>query len=106
MQEYMGGAAINVSDPVVSYRETVTARSDHTVMAKSPNKHNRMYIEVRPLEEGLPEKIDEGDITSGQDVKERGKVLTDEFGWDKDLTKKIWCFGPDTMGPNMLLDAT
>ena len=36
----------------------------------------------------------------------RGKKLTDEFGWDKDLTKKIWCFGPDTMGPNMLLDAT
>ena len=39
----MGGAAINVSDPVVSYRETVTSRSSHTVMAKSPNKHNRIY---------------------------------------------------------------
>ena len=46
----MGGAAINVSDPVVSYRETVTSRSDHTVMAKSPNKHNRIYMEARPLE--------------------------------------------------------
>lgn len=61
-QEYMGGAAINVSDPVVSYRECVTDRSDHTVMAKSPNKHNRIYLEGRPLEEGLAEKIDEGDI--------------------------------------------
>jgi elongation factor 2 len=58
----MGGAAINVSDPVVSYRETVTSRSSHTVMAKSPNKHNRIYMEARPLEEGLAEKIDEGDI--------------------------------------------
>lgn len=60
--EYMGGAAINVSDPVVSYRECVTERSDHTVMAKSPNKHNRIYLEGRPLEDGLAEKIDEGDI--------------------------------------------
>lgn len=41
-----------------------------------------------------------------EDVKIRGKKLVDDFGWDKDLTKKIWCFGPDTMGPNMLLDAT
>jgi elongation factor 2 len=106
MQEYMGGAQINISDPVVSYRETVTARSDHTCMAKSPNKHNRMYMEARPLEEGLPEAIDEGDIGAQDDVKVRGKVLVDKFGWDKELTKKIWCFGPDTMGPNMLLDAT
>ena len=30
----------------------------------------------------------------------------DDFGWDKDLTKKIWCFGPDTMGPNLMIDAT
>ena len=56
--------------------------------------------------EGLAEKIDEGEIGAQEDVKVRGKKLTDEFGWDKDLTKKIWCFGPDTMGPNMLLDAT
>jgi elongation factor 2 len=105
-QEYMGGAAINVSDPVVSYRETVTDRSDHTVMSKSPNKHNRLYLEGRPLEEGLAEKIDEGDIGPQDDIKIRGKKLVDDFGWDKDLTKKIWCFGPDTMGPNLMLDAT
>lgn len=40
------------------------------------------------------------------DIKIRGKKLVDEFGWDKDLTKKIWCFGPDTMGPNLMIDAT
>ena len=37
----MGGAEIRISDPVVSFRETVNAMSDHIVMAKSPNKHNR-----------------------------------------------------------------
>lgn len=28
----------------------------------------------------------------------------DEFGWDKETARKIWAFGPDTMGPNMLID--
>lgn len=37
----MGGAEIRISDPVVSFRETVNQMSDHIVMAKSPNKHNR-----------------------------------------------------------------
>ncbi len=30
--------------------------------------------------------------------------MCDDFGWDKELTKKIWCFGPDTNGPNLFLD--
>src|SRR3954465_11488610 len=32
---------LKVSDPVVSYRETVTTESDRTCLSKSPNKHNR-----------------------------------------------------------------
>jgi elongation factor 2 len=43
----MGGAEIRVSEPVVAFRETVSAASDHTVMSKSPNKHNRLYLQVR-----------------------------------------------------------
>jgi elongation factor 2 len=43
----MGGAEIRVSEPVVSFRETVSRASDHTVMSKSPNKHNRLYLQVR-----------------------------------------------------------
>lgn len=40
------------------------------------------------------------------DPKIRSKILSEEFGWDKDLAKKIWCFGPDTTGPNLLTDVT
>ena len=46
-EDFMGGAEIRISDPVVSFRETVTAQSDHVVMSKSPNKHNRLYLQVR-----------------------------------------------------------
>jgi len=102
--DFMGGAEIVVSDPVVSFRETVMEKSHHTVMSKSPNKHNRLYFEARPLEEGLAEAIDEGRIGPRDDPKVRSKILAEEFGWDKDLAKKIWCFGPDTTGPNMVVD--
>ena len=43
----MGGAEIRISDPVVAFRETVTQTSDHVVMSKSPNKHNRLYLQAR-----------------------------------------------------------
>lgn len=102
--EYMNGAEIIVSQPVVSFRETVSERSSHTVMTKSLNKHNRLYFQARPLELGLAEAIDEGRLSS--DPKERSKTLVEEFGWDKDTAKKLWCFGPDTTGPNVVIDVT
>ncbi|KAH9723994.1 Tr-type G domain-containing protein [Citrus sinensis] len=102
--DFMGGAEIIKSDPVVSFRETVLEKSCRTVMSKSPNKHNRLYMEARPLEEGLAEAIDDGRIGPRDDPKVRSKILSEEFGWDKDLAKKIWCFGPETIGPNMVVD--
>ncbi|KAL0407084.1 UNVERIFIED_CONTAM: Elongation factor 2 [Sesamum latifolium] len=102
--DFMGGAEIIKSDPVVSFRETVLERSSRTVMSKSPNKHNRLYMEARPLEEGLAEAIDDGRIGPRDDPKVRSKILSEEFGWDKELAKKIWCFGPETTGPNMVVD--
>mmetsp|Transcript_1738 Transcript_1738/g.6048 ORF Transcript_1738/g.6048 Transcript_1738/m.6048 type:complete len:845 (-) Transcript_1738:157-2691(-) len=106
-EDFMNGAEIRVSEPVVSFRETVTDLSDHIVMAKSPNKHNRLYFRARAMEEGLAEDIDEGRVTPRDDPKARGKFLAEKYeGWDKDMGKKIWCFGPDTTGPNIILDVT
>lgn len=63
-------------------------------------------LQARPLEDGLAEAIDEGRIGPRDDPKTRGKILSEEFGWDKDQAKKIWCFGPDTTGPNLMTDVT
>ncbi|KAL3498649.1 hypothetical protein ACH5RR_041381 [Cinchona calisaya] len=61
-------------------------------------------VEARPMEEGLAEAIDDGHIGPRDDPRNRAKILSEEFGWDKDLAKKIWCFGPETTGPNMVVD--
>jgi elongation factor 2 len=94
------------SDPVVSYRETVSAESDQMCLSKSPNKHNRLYMKAVPMPEGLPEDIDKGDVNARDEAKNRGKVLADKFGYDVNEARKIWCFGPDGTGPNIMVDVT
>merc|ERR1712106_840341 len=94
------------SDPVVSYRETVSEESDIMCLSKSPNKHNRLFMKAVPMPDGLPEDIDNGEVTSKQDFKLRGRYLADKYEYDITEARKIWCFGPDTLGPNYVIDAT
>lgn len=105
-EDFMKGTPIVKGDPVVSFRETVTEESDRMCLSKSPNKHNRLYMKAEPMGEELCLAIDKGDITSTQEPKERGRKLADEFGWDVNFARKIWCFGPDTTGPNVFVDNT
>lgn len=97
---------IKTSDPVVSYRETVTEESTIMCLSKSPNKHNRLFMKAAPMNEGLAEDIDLGTITSKDDPKVRGKLLVEKYEWDANDSRKIWCFGPETTGPNLLVDVT
>jgi len=102
----MGGAPLIVSEPVVSFRETVTTESDIMCLSKSPNKHNRLYVKAVPMQEELSSLIDGGQITQRDDPKVRARRLAEEFGWDPMEARKIWSFGPNTNGPNVLVDVT
>merc|ERR1712240_996823 len=94
------------SDPVVSYRESVSAESDQVCLSKSPNKHNRLYMVAKPMPDGLAEDIDSGEVTDKQDFKIRGRYLADKYEYNVDEARKIWCFGPEGTGPNIVIDAT
>jgi len=94
------------SDPVVSYRETVTEESGIMCLSKSPNKHNRLFMKAVPMPDGLPEDIDNGEVSNKQDFKIRGRYLADKYEYDVGEARKIWCFGPDTTGPNLMIDCT
>jgi len=54
--------------------------------------------------DALTNAIDADEITSKEDSKLRGRKLADTYGWDVTEARKIWCFGPDTTGPNVLVD--
>jgi len=94
------------TDPIVTYCETVTEESSQMCMAKSPNKHNRLYMKCLPLGDKMSDMIETGKITPRDDPKVRSKVLVEEFEWDKNDTMKIWSFGPENTGANLLVDAT
>lgn len=104
--DYCKGVEILTSDPVVSYRETVQEESSEMALAKSPNKHNRLYMKAEPLAEELVVEIEAGAIGSKSDPKERAKTYQDKYDWDPNHAKKVWCFGPDTSGANVVVDAT
>jgi elongation factor 2 len=97
---------IKQSDPVVSYRETVSEESNQMCLSKSPNKHNRLFMRAVPMPDGLAEDIDKGEVSNKQDFKIRGRYLADKYEYDITEARKIWCFGPDTNGPNILVDCT
>jgi len=106
LEEDHAGVPLNISDPVVQYRETVTEKSSITALSKSPNKHNRLYMIAEPMDEELSKTIEAGKISPRDDIKARARILADEFGWDITDARKIWAFGPDTNGANLLVDQT
>jgi elongation factor 2 len=58
------------------------------------------------MEEGLPDLIEKGEMGPKDDPKIRAKTLNEEFNWDKEEASRIWAFGPENQGPNMLVDLT
>lgn len=106
LEEEYAKCPIKKGDPVVSYKETVTEESSQVCLSKSPNKHNRIFCIAAPLGDELSDAVEADEITSKQDPKDRARKLQDDYEWDPNDAKKIWCFGPETTGANMLVDTT
>jgi elongation factor 2 len=104
-EDYMSGIPLRIGDPVVGLRETVSAEGGQC-LSKSPNKHNRLFMSAAPLTEPLAQAIDDGEIDASHEMKTRARKLADEYEWDVGDARKIWCFGPDGTGPNILVDQT
>ncbi|KAG6853417.1 hypothetical protein C0991_004585 [Blastosporella zonata] len=96
------------SDPYVTHRETIRAESRIVALAKSQNRHNRLYVSAAPLSADLIKSIEDGTITgptSRSGDPDFSRVLKEDFGWDISEARRIWAFGPEG-GPNVLVDAT
>merc|ERR1719389_1395213 len=106
LEEEYAKCPLKKGNPVVSYKETVTDESSQQCLSKSPNKHNRIFARAAPLTEDLAMDIEEEKVTPKMDVKIRKKYLQEKFEWDPNDAMKIWCFGPETTGANLLVDTT
>ena len=75
MKSFLVFYVFQKSDPVVSYRETVSEESDRMCLSKSPNKHNRLFMKAAPFPEGLAEDIDKGEVYPRQEMKARARLI-------------------------------
>ena len=94
------GVEIVTSPPIVVYRETPTGIASN-VEGKSPNRHNRFYVDLEPLPDNIVEMIKAGEISMNQPMLERRDALV-AAGFDKDEAKSV----KDIYGTNMFIDMT
>ncbi len=95
------GIEVVASKPIILYRETVSKKGK-VFEGKSPNKHNRIYLRVEPLEEEIIELIRKGELFNEMDRKQIAKILR-EHGWDADMARSVWQIDPRG---NILVDMT
>jgi elongation factor 2 len=81
------GVEITTTPPLVVYRETIVGTAG-PVEGKSPNRHNRFYVIVEPLEPEVRELIRNDEISMRMpEVERREKLMA--AGLNKDEAKKI-----------------
>ena len=100
------GIKVTVSEPIVVYRESISSdNKGRSFEGKSPNRHNRFYIETEPLPEDVVTALREGAFGDGpvrnKDAKEVGDRFA-EFGMNKDMMRKIYAIH----GTNLLVNDT
>jgi elongation factor 2 len=71
-------------------------------MSKSPNKHNKIFMRVEPLDENIVDLIRSRHIKEDMDRKEVAKILR-EKGWPADEARSVAAL--DVSG-NILIDET
>jgi elongation factor 2 len=94
------GVEIITSPPIVVYRETITGTAG-PVEGKSPNRHNRFYIELEPMDPAIVDLIKSGDVSMNMPQLERRDALV-AAGMDKDEAKSVKAME----GTNMFIDMT
>ena len=95
------GLELVTSEPLINYRETIT-QPTKPIMAKSPNRHNKIFMRVEPLEPEIAEMCRTGELGEMKDKKEMTKILRDH-GWEPDVAKKVMRF--DSRG-NIMINGT
>lgn len=94
---------VKTSDPIVIYHETVGAVSPE-VEGKSPNKHNKFYFIVEPLEDAIYQSIKAGRIHEGR-IKKKDEALwkaLEEGGMPSKTTRNVI----EVFNGNLFIDET
>jgi len=101
LRDFLGSKVdFKISEPIVEFRESITATSASTIVVKSPNKHNRLCLTAQPLDETLVSDIESGQVKRVDHVRDLIPTLVKDYGWSKQEAARIWCFE----GSNCVVD--
>ncbi|TKJ17632.1 elongation factor EF-2 [Candidatus Woesearchaeota archaeon B3_Woes] len=98
------GVEVKTSPPIVVYREAITKESPEAE-GKSPNKHNRFYIKVEPLDDSIYEAMKKGDLPNNKRLKKKDNTIREVLvncGMDSKIAVKVKGF----FNGNIFLDQT
>ncbi|MBN2101437.1 MAG: elongation factor EF-2 [Candidatus Aenigmarchaeota archaeon] len=96
---------VSVSPPIVIFKESVSGSTKEPIEGKSPNKHNRFYFLVEPLEKAVFDAMVAGELPSDSEMKKKDVDFQEKLvklGFDRDESKKVKLIH----NRNMLIDAT
>lgn len=93
---------ITTSNPIVVYRETART-SAGPYMGKSPNKHNRLYFTIDPLEEKVVELIKNKELSEILSRKARRDILIEKASWSSSDAREVMAVDENA---NLLIDMT
>jgi elongation factor 2 len=88
------GIEIELSKPIIAFREMMQSVSSDVVLAKSDNKHNRVYIKASPLDDEVIKALSSGELAN-LDSKALNRALARKFGWKEGEASKLWTVGPE-----------
>jgi len=104
LRKLYGDLEIKVSDPVVEFCETVVETSSLKCFADTPNKKSKIHMVAEPLEKGLGEDIERGQVKIDWEKRRVSDFFMKKYSWDLLAARSIWAFGPEDNGPNVLVD--
>jgi len=106
LREVYADIEVKVADPVVVFAETVVETSALKCFAETPNKRNKITMIAEPLDKGLALDIENKNVVLEWPKKHVANFFTEKYDWDALAARSVWAFGPDSDGPNILMDDT
>ncbi|MFT4882381.1 MAG: elongation factor 2, partial [Salinirussus sp.] len=94
------GIPVTTGEPIVVFREAPQG-SSREVEGISPNRHNRFYLTVEPLEQPVVDALKKGEATMGMPELERREALQDA-GLEKETSQEV----EHIHGTNIIIDDT
>lgn len=95
LTRYVGEIGLKTSNPIAAYRESVLKQGS-VVMAKSPNKLNKFWVQAEPLENEAAELMEKSELAKETGQEQAVKVSGQKVG-------NVWAL--DRNG-NILVDLT